>query len=454
MAWSFKKKVRIAPDISLNLSKGGISTSIGPRGAKLTFGPRGTYLNTSIPGTGLYNRQKINSSTYSGRPSSVLNNVDSTYEDYGVDMEMSRTGIVSFSFTDSLGHQITDDATIQRLIRKTKNLPNYKEKLATLTKMTYDEVNADTEAFTDIYKKTPQLKTVLEVNTELGHITQKQYSVRVFEEKGPDKEKIRQRLMTEAQGTIHYFFWWKNKPAREEYVERQLPIEYEKQLREWELKRNDFNAKEAKIKSIKDAEYYYEYLETKQPLEVFLSRNEDAILHALKAESTRIEELVPGDFDLSFYFDYKNSALYVELDLPEVEEIPKDKAVYLPSGRVSFKQKTIKEIQLDYVKCICGLAFFVAGHMYNVNSSINIIQVSGYSQRINKSTGTNIDEYLYSVIFDRDAFSLLDNQHIEPLEALLAFPCRIKYSATGILSPINPFEIPDENELYKGYYSE
>lgn len=73
--WNFRKRVKIAPGVSVNFSKSGMSTSVGPRGAKVTFGPKGTYLNTGIPGTGLYKRQKIGggSSTptsYSGGSSS------------------------------------------------------------------------------------------------------------------------------------------------------------------------------------------------------------------------------------------------------------------------------------------------------------------------------------------------------------------------------------------------
>ena len=43
----------------MNLSKGGVSTSFGPKGAKVTIGKKGTYLHTGIPGTGLYSRKKI-----------------------------------------------------------------------------------------------------------------------------------------------------------------------------------------------------------------------------------------------------------------------------------------------------------------------------------------------------------------------------------------------------------
>ena len=59
MAWSFRKRIKIAPGVNINLSKSGVSTSVGPKGAKVTIGPKGTYLHTSIPGTGIYSRKRI-----------------------------------------------------------------------------------------------------------------------------------------------------------------------------------------------------------------------------------------------------------------------------------------------------------------------------------------------------------------------------------------------------------
>lgn len=72
MAWNFRKRIKIAPGVHLNLSKGGVSTSIGPKGAKISIGKNGTYLNTSIPGTGLYSRQKISGKRLSTPRSSLM----------------------------------------------------------------------------------------------------------------------------------------------------------------------------------------------------------------------------------------------------------------------------------------------------------------------------------------------------------------------------------------------
>jgi hypothetical protein len=53
MGLRFQRRIRLFPGVRLNLSKSGISTSIGARGAWFTFGPRGTRTTVGLPGTGV-----------------------------------------------------------------------------------------------------------------------------------------------------------------------------------------------------------------------------------------------------------------------------------------------------------------------------------------------------------------------------------------------------------------
>lgn len=55
----FRKRVKVFPGFHLNLSKSGISSTLGVNGASINFSKKGSYLNTGIPGTGLYDRKKI-----------------------------------------------------------------------------------------------------------------------------------------------------------------------------------------------------------------------------------------------------------------------------------------------------------------------------------------------------------------------------------------------------------
>ncbi len=59
MGWSFRRRIKVIPGVYLNVSKRGISTTVGVRGASLTFRGDGTYANAGIPGTGISSRQKI-----------------------------------------------------------------------------------------------------------------------------------------------------------------------------------------------------------------------------------------------------------------------------------------------------------------------------------------------------------------------------------------------------------
>jgi len=58
VGFRFQKRISILPGVRINLSKSGVSTSLGPRGADVNIGKDGVTANAGIPGTGLSYRQK------------------------------------------------------------------------------------------------------------------------------------------------------------------------------------------------------------------------------------------------------------------------------------------------------------------------------------------------------------------------------------------------------------
>jgi tetratricopeptide (TPR) repeat protein len=55
----FRRRIRLAKGIYLNLSKHGIGLSVGTRGLHYSTGPTGEHVSVGIPGTGLYYRRKV-----------------------------------------------------------------------------------------------------------------------------------------------------------------------------------------------------------------------------------------------------------------------------------------------------------------------------------------------------------------------------------------------------------
>ncbi len=53
MPLRFRRTIKIAPGVKLNLSKSGVSTTVGTKNLKFNFGKRGVKRTVSIPGTGI-----------------------------------------------------------------------------------------------------------------------------------------------------------------------------------------------------------------------------------------------------------------------------------------------------------------------------------------------------------------------------------------------------------------
>jgi hypothetical protein len=59
MSWRFRKTFKVLPGVKLNLTAHGLSATFGVAPFSINVGPRGMYRNVSIPGTGIWDRQRI-----------------------------------------------------------------------------------------------------------------------------------------------------------------------------------------------------------------------------------------------------------------------------------------------------------------------------------------------------------------------------------------------------------
>ncbi|MFB1068306.1 DUF4236 domain-containing protein [Vibrio diabolicus] len=62
MGFKFRKRIKIAPGLHINVSKSGVSTSIGKPGATVNIGKKGGKATVGIPGSGLSYSQNLTGS--------------------------------------------------------------------------------------------------------------------------------------------------------------------------------------------------------------------------------------------------------------------------------------------------------------------------------------------------------------------------------------------------------
>ena len=130
MSILFRRRIKIIPGVRLNISKSGLSASVGVRGASVTLGGRGgTYANLGIPGTGIYTRKKIGGKE--SNPRLENNNQDNFYEDAQNIPDEVFVSAEPFEIT-STGLQVLKDAVIEANNQRnllSKDLKKIKKKI-------------------------------------------------------------------------------------------------------------------------------------------------------------------------------------------------------------------------------------------------------------------------------------------------------------------------------------
>lgn len=145
MGIRFRKRIRLAPGLHLNLSSSGLSLSAGPRGASMTFGGRrGTYMNAGIPGTGLYMRERVGAAT--SRASSRASSGSSDTVKMSITISVEDDGTVVFKDADG---NLLDE----RLVKQAKQ--QAKDAIQGLIQTACDEINGHLEALERIHHATP-----------------------------------------------------------------------------------------------------------------------------------------------------------------------------------------------------------------------------------------------------------------------------------------------------------
>ena len=137
------------------------------------------------------------------------------------------------------------------------------------------------------------------------------------------------------------------------------------------------------------------------------------------------------------------SAMMIDLDLPEIEDMPTGKLTQMADGSLKIKNKTLKEQREDYRTCVFGLGEYVAANVLAIVPRAERVLVSAYTQRRDPNTGDLLDAFIYSVLFERTGFAV-GYQQRDPY----AFCGAIKKSrfivlASGLMKQIKPYEAED-----------
>ena len=171
---------------------------------------------------------------------------------------------------------------------------------------------------------------------------------------------------------------------------------------------------------------------------------------AMSGDEDTIETLVGSvlnnlelSYEVKANYELEDSILYVDLDLPEIENFSSEYPTE-EKGKVVIKKKSQAQLKEEYGKTVISLGIFLATNFFNVSSFIKTIVLSGFTTKRNND-GDLCDEYLYSVKFDREVFESTDFTKVDDVVSFInKFENRINVSSSYSFKAIKPYEMESQ----------
>lgn len=392
----FRKSVKICKGVKVNFSKSGASLTVGGKGASVNIGKNGTYLNTGIPGTGLYDRTKI-----SGGSSKPKKNAKSTIPLQGTNKPLS------VQFTEE------------------QNALEY-----------LDSQYLDDSSFTEVYKSACKVHPARAYAKMVEGMKPREYAIQSFPVPAPDENSVEKILREQYRATEGKGLnLLRSKSKEDAFVAANIKIAHQEHMKAWNEAKEDFINIEKQKKIQFDRQFKQQFLIQKEHLSKLYNNDSETVNDAIDAWLTDIE--FPFEFNTDYMVD--GDRLLVDLDLPEIEDLPDRYYRKMADGSYKLKDKSKKTIKEDYYRCVVGLAICFVTNLFKCAIGINTIVLSAYTQRRNSSGEIN-DEYILSFEFQREELSSMSvNKSFEEAErALFSFNGKCKVLSDKSFKTIDP----------------
>lgn len=184
---------------------------------------------------------------------------------------------------------------------------------------------------------------------------------------------------------------------------------------------------------------YVESLESeasKQLLELSIEGDEDVVESLILTYMNNLSLA----YEVRVNYELEDNILYVDLDLPEIEDLEKEYPV-VSNNTIVYKKKKTAELKEEYANLVMSLGVFLSANFFNLSSYIDEIVLSAFTT-IRNNEGDLVDSYLYSVKYTREVFEKTDLKQLDDLYSfILGFENRINMSNTYSFKSIKPYEM-------------
>lgn len=434
MGLRFRKSFKLAPGVRFNIGSKSASVSLGPRGFTYTTGTAGSTVSANLPGPFAYSANVGSPSSgqaYARQPGDIA--LSAKLDEEGIPQFFSEEGLLLPSKIVKHIYELKGEVIREWL---EENAARFNEESQSIVDIHLDSPEprvVDTMPPNPFPLERPPepAEEVLREPAPLEPIPPK---IGFIGRLIPGREaKLLARYEDELQRHRERQSQWEKARHCFEAAKESGKQEYAARLAEWESLRNAHYASEAARiarhqKALEDDPSYMTMV----------------LEHCLGTLTWPRETIVCAELTSA-------KVLWLDVDLPEIEDFPLRQATVSSNGkRLHYKYKSESQLRREYARHVHGIAFRLASYSFTILPRLDVVVLSGFTQRLSSRTGYVDDEYLYSVRITREGLFSLNYdalEKVDPVESLELFDLRRAMSTGGSFKPIQPFKPRSESDL-------
>lgn len=258
--------------------------------------------------------------------------------------------------------------------------------------------------FTAMHKKVARMQKLSEHQKKIEALSPQQYERESFPLSRPMREDVRRELEAEAEIRFTDLYEDKRK-ERTTFVNEHEKDAMAARLRAYEEIQSFFNDlqddKEARV----NAQFQKEYERQVKEIEDFITGEKSKTETNLRMILGELN--LPFRVEISCIYDKDLGLLNTDIELYGDLNLPTNKTNILASGKISVKDKLVKELEQFKTETLVSLVYYVTASLFN--ASINI-----QTQRVSLWLDGKREGILW-VQFDRTKFSRLSMRTVNPM---------------------------------------
>lgn len=299
---------------------------------------------------------------------------------------------------------ITDAAA-----RRTAEYKNAYKKISVNMLHAYE---AETRAYTSIHRNMPSIESVVKLKNDLMILAPQKYQRGRFTFDKPTKDDVEKDLLEEAKN-INF-----DKTNTSGHVDVKLFVKehinemIEIRQHAWQEACNFFNKIEDAREERENAKFFAEYKTLYNNKKEYLEGKESSVKQELLNLCGNIS--VPYNMSLSFAYSQTARVLEASVIVEDGISVPITKATILTSGKISIKNKLVRETITEKTNSVVSLTYFLAAHLFNTSPNVQYLRFSLYER--------NKQNPLLWVEFERDKFSRTRPKMVDVISDILGYP--------------------------------